>query len=95
MINNDGGTGGGAFRNLFGNFLIETTERTKNKDFAIIGNNYLQIGQLWETIASEMMNLYNSANDLIIDKLPAIILEIADKEETELKRLQKIIEKHR
>lgn len=94
MINADGGTGGGAFRNLYGNFLIEIADITKNKDFANVGNNYLQIGYLWEQIATEMINLYNSANDLIIDKLPSLIIEIADKEENELKRLQTMINKY-
>ena len=90
MINAKGGTGGGAFRNLYGSFLLEAGELTNNKTLSDCGKHFHQIGLLWEEIAVEMMNLYETANPSVLDKLPASILKIADLEEFEFKTLLSI-----
>lgn len=91
MINADGGTGGGAFRRMYGDFLIESSTMLNNNDLADSGNNFVQIGQLWDNIGLEMKNIFNTGNPSIIDKLNDMILDIADNEEKELVTLQNYI----
>jgi hypothetical protein len=55
------------------------------------GNKFIQIGQLWDTVGMEMMNIYTTGDDSIIDKLSVMVMTIADREEAELMRLQNII----
>lgn len=93
MISPDGGTGGGIFRKMYGEYLHESSEIAKNQDLFISGNEFLKIGELWDNIGSELMELYNTGNDSIIQSLPPLILEIADKEEKEFKRLRMIVNK--
>lgn len=91
MINADGGTGGGAFRIMYGDFLKESSSITKNKDLADCGNKFIQIGQLWDNVGLEMMNIYNSGDDSIIDQISLIVMNIAYQEENELRRLGQIV----
>lgn len=91
MINADGGTGGGAFRNMYGDFLIESSAITNNADLTDYGNKFKQIGNLWDNIGIEMMNINKTCDDANIEKLPEMILNIADKEESELISLRNTI----
>ncbi len=93
MISSDGGTGGGIFRKMYGDFLHESADIVKNRELSTIGNEFLKIGEMWENIGVELMELYNSGKDTIIQNLPPFILEIADKEEKELERLRMIVNK--
>lgn len=91
MINADGGTGGGAFRIMYGDFLKESSSILNIEDLADCGDNFIRIGQQWDEIGMEMMNIYNTGENATIDKLSVMITEIAYKEEVELGRLQNII----
>jgi hypothetical protein len=91
MISADGGTGGGAFRKMYGDFLIESSAIINNKELADCGSSFLHIGKLWDSIGFEMMNIFNTGNVSIIDKLNGLILNIADMEEKELTILRNIV----
>jgi hypothetical protein len=90
MISFNGGTGGGIFRKMYGDFLKESATLINNNEILTIGKEFLKIGELWDNIADELMELYNSGKELIIKRLPVMILEIADKEEKAFKRLKVI-----
>jgi len=94
MISSKGGTGGGAFRKMYGEFLIETSEILKQQELANYGKEFLKVAVLWDNIATEMMKLFNTGKDSIIEKLPPMILDIAAKEEKILEQLKKTIEKN-
>jgi hypothetical protein len=91
MINADGGTGGGAFRIMYGDFLKEASSRFNLKDLAECGNKFIQIGQLWDSVGMEMMNVYTTGDDSIIDNVSVMVMTIAEQEEAEFVRLQNII----
>jgi hypothetical protein len=93
MISSDGGTGGGIFRKMYGYFLCESADMIKNKELLASGNEFVKIGELWDNIGSELMELYNSGKDAIIQNLSPMILEIAEKEEKQCKQLELITEK--
>jgi hypothetical protein len=93
MISSDGGTGGGIFRKMYGYFLCESADMIKNKELLASGYEFVKIGELWDNIGSELMELYNSGKDAIIQNLSPMILEIAEKEEKQCKQLDLITEK--
>lgn len=85
MISKNGGTGGGAFRTMYGNFLIEASgEIPELKKY---GNEYLDIGNLWEEIALKMMNIYENGEKSILEEMSKDILIISDKEESVMKNI--------
>ncbi|MFT3920177.1 BtrH N-terminal domain-containing protein [Cloacibacterium sp.] len=88
MISADGGTGGGIFRKMYGEFLQESSEVTKNKELFAIGTEFLKISEMWNNIANLLMELYETGKDSIIQNLSTYIIEIADKEEAEFKQLR-------
>lgn len=94
MINADGGTGGGAFRKMYGDFLVESSTMVNNQDMAACGHIFLRIGQLWDAVGLEMMNIFNTGDISIVDRLKEMILHIADKEEMELMALQSMVKDH-
>ena len=57
QISHDGGTGGGIFRKLYGEFLLEINEQMKIKELDRIGNGYLELSVLWDDIADELWKL--------------------------------------
>jgi hypothetical protein len=91
MINADGGTGGGAFRIMYGDFLKEASSCFNVKDLAESGNNFIQIGQSWDIVGTKMMNIHTTGDNSIIDNVSDMVMAIADQEEAELARLQDII----
>jgi hypothetical protein len=60
------GSGGGAFRIMYGDFLKESSKVIKLPELTDCGNKFLQAGQLWDTVGLELMNLYNTIHDSII-----------------------------
>jgi len=93
MISDKGGTGGGAFRKMYGNFLLEASEISKQVELEKSGKKFLEIAGFWDKIADEMMELYHTGKDNTIEKLPNMILEIADIEKMELEKMKALIEK--
>lgn len=79
MINSDGGTGGGAFREMYGNFLIEASEWVPQ--LRPFGEKYLAIADKWETIAGKMMDLYKTGDIKLLNDMSEIIEFIAVEEE--------------
>ena len=45
QISKDGGTGGGIFRKMYGDFLIEATTILDNKNIAMVGNQFLEVAK--------------------------------------------------
>lgn len=69
MINEDGGTGGGLFRRMYGCFLIEASQVTGLQYFAEIGKGFLSVGDLWDDIADRLWTLSETGD---IELLPDI-----------------------
>lgn len=57
QISKDGGTGGGIFRNMYGNFLIEASDILKNKAIQEIGLQFVSLAAQWDNIAADMWQL--------------------------------------
>lgn len=87
MINADGGTGGGAFRNIYGRFLLEANEKFKINGFQHAGEQYIKISEQWEKIAEKLWLLSETGEVDILKEISLIAKEIFDAERTVLSSL--------
>ena len=56
MIGHEGGTGGGAFRKMYGNFLIEAASFFETKELIKIGEGFIEVALKWDLVASGLRN---------------------------------------
>lgn len=54
QISADGGTGGGIFRKMYGDFLIETSDTLKHTGIREVGLQFISLADKWDTVAREM-----------------------------------------
>jgi len=87
MINADGGTGGGTFRNMYGKFLIESSSLLNSRTIANIGERFLQIAKDWDKTANSLKMLYETGNSKILDSISNEIDIIAKNEKESLTML--------
>ncbi len=57
LISKDGGTGGGIFRKMYGEFLLEANNLLCIKDIEDIGKQYIKLSEQWDALADTMWNL--------------------------------------
>lgn len=53
----DSGTGGGIFRKMYGEFLLEANNFLFLKAIEDIGKQYLQLSEQWDALADSLWNL--------------------------------------
>lgn len=76
QINKDGGTGGGIFRKMYGEFLIEAAPLVKDEALFTIGQKFIELSKKWDRIAKDMWELSQTADTSLLKKMSASILEI-------------------
>lgn len=91
LINADGGTGGGIFRNMYGNFLIQASKITNCKEMKELGLQYINISEKWDKIGNLMLKLFETTDRKLLLTMSNIIKEIHTEETTVLTKLQKIV----
>jgi hypothetical protein len=91
MISAKGGTGGGAFRKMYGDFLIEASKLAKQSDLKQCGKRFFHIADMWDAIATELMELYHTGKDAILERVSPMLIDIAEKEGTAFEQLKLII----
>lgn len=92
QINKDGGTGGGLFRKMYGEFLIEAASIVKNQEFITLGNRFIEVSDLWEEVASYMWKLAISADIEVLEIMQKLIVNIYDCEKELYLDLQKVVQ---
>lgn len=91
QISKDGGTGGGIFRKMYGNFLIEAAVTMDNKNIAMLGKQFLEIAKQWDKIAEDLWQLSLSGNVSILQEMSKEIMGIYHQEKNLYQCLQKIL----
>jgi len=91
QISKDGGTGGGIFRKMYGNFLIETTTILDNKNIAMAGNQFLEVAKQWDKIAEDLWQLSLNGNVSLLQKMSKGIEGIYCQEKSLYQSLQKML----
>lgn len=92
QINKDGGTGGGIFRKMYGEFLIEVAPIVKNESLSTIGKNFIKLSEKWDAVAKDMWQLSLTADITLLDKMSASISEIYGEERDLYIALKEVID---
>ncbi|MDO4273972.1 MAG: BtrH N-terminal domain-containing protein [Eubacteriales bacterium] len=80
QISEDGGTGGGIFRNMYGGFLIEAAPIMNNESIARTGRQFLDIGKQWDKIAEYLWQLSLDGDISLLHIMSEIIEDIYQQE---------------
>lgn len=68
MIDQIGGTGGGAFRKMYGYFLLEAAHQAAAPALGAVGEQYLFLGDQWDEVGHMFFNLYQGEQpDILLD----------------------------
>lgn len=81
MINADGGTGGGLFRKMYGNFLIEAGRILNNNCIEKLGLRFIGVAGKWDGIAGLLWDLWETGDTGILKTISCMAGEIGREEE--------------
>lgn len=90
MIHADGGTGGGIFRRMYGDFLIQASSIVQCEEMKELGISYIAISEKWDRVADFMWKLSETADIQLLQQMSIIIKDIHTEETSVLTRLQHI-----
>ncbi|GAA0070074.1 BtrH N-terminal domain-containing protein [Clostridium sardiniense] len=91
QINADGGTGGGIFRKMYGDFLIQASEIISCEEMNQLGIKYIAISEKWDKIGDLMWRLSETIDRQLLQRISYILREIHKEETDVLTKLQKIV----
>lgn len=77
MIDQIGGNGGGAFRKMYGHFLLEASHQAAAPALGAIGEQYLFLGEQWEEVGHLFFQLYQGEQPDILEHIKEKIMQIA------------------
>lgn len=87
QISADGGTGGGIFRKMYGNFLIEAAELLDYSRIRVIGRQFLTLSDQWDNVADDMWKLSQSGQSELLNQISKKTIGLHD---TEFELLSKL-----
>ena len=88
MINANGGTGGGAFRKMYGNFLIAAADLLAIKKLEDFGEEFIKIAKKWDLVADKLKLLYEIGEIKLLEELSYMIKQIYNDELQSLNKLK-------
>lgn len=91
QISKDGGTGGGIFRKMYGQFLIESAPIINDERLVVIGQKFIGVSEHWNEIGNDMWKLSQTANVELLKKMSNSISEIYDDEKNLYLSLKTIV----
>ena len=91
QISADGGTGGGIFRNMYGEFLIQSSDIVTIEEFKEIGNEYISVSKKWDTVGDLLWKLSETLNRNLLKEISVLIKEIYCEECTLLTKSREIV----
>jgi hypothetical protein len=91
MINADGGTGGGIFRRMYGDFLIQASNIVSCEEMKQLGIKYIAISEKWDKVGDLMWRLFETTDKQLLQEMSDIIKEIHTEETDVLTKLQQIV----
>lgn len=93
QISAHGGTGGGIFRKIYGEFLVQSSNILESEDLKEIGNNYIAISNKWDKVGNLMWELAETVNRDLLKEISMLIKDIYEEEYATLTRLKEIVNK--
>lgn len=92
QISKDGGTGGGIFRKMYGEFLIEAAHILTDKEFTAIGNDFIKLAEKWDLLAGELWKLGKTGDPELLKPLSEQIAVLGTNERKLLERLECLVD---
>jgi hypothetical protein len=93
MINADGGTGGGIFRRMYGDFLIQASNISSCEVMKQLGLEYIDVSGKWDMVGYLMWKLSETAEKQLLPEISDIVKEIHKEETAILTKLLQIVNK--
>ncbi|MFZ5354754.1 MAG: BtrH N-terminal domain-containing protein [Bacillota bacterium] len=87
MTSHIGGSGGGAFRKMYGSYLRECGSKLNIKQLTDFGDEYYEAGELWDKTAYMFRDIHESLNRDLLKDISKIIYDIYEKELDIMSRL--------
>jgi hypothetical protein len=87
MINKGGGTGGGLFRKMYGEFLLEANNFLCQRELEEIGNQYIGLSSQWDTLADMLWDLGETGQINLLKPMSEQIEKIGQVEKSLLEQL--------
>ncbi|MBN1998963.1 BtrH N-terminal domain-containing protein [candidate division KSB1 bacterium] len=87
MIDATGGTGGGAFRKMYGHFLLESSFVLMSTELSHCAKEFLGAGKDWDIVARLLKDVYDTEDRSILVKISEKLDDIADREEKAMRML--------
>lgn len=91
QISKDGGTGGGIFRKMYGEFLLEAEPILSKEELGEIGRQFINIAEAWDQLAELFWQLGSTGNQELLRSMSVEIARLGDLERIALERLQIVI----
>ena len=91
QISHDGGTGGGIFRQLYGEFLIEASLIVNADILNSIGQQFIDVSHQWDLLADDLWQLSLDGDVRLLKKMSQSIQDIYMIEKNLYIRLQKTV----
>ncbi len=91
MINAIGGTGGGAFRRMYGNFLKESTAVTGIPQMELYGKEYITLSEWWDDVADTFLSLSETGSVERLEEVAECLEQIHSKEDKLVKQLYTLV----
>ena len=88
QISQDGGTGGGIFRRLYGEFLLEEAPILADREVAVIGSAFINLSKQWDELAAVFWTLGENGDSSLLQPLSEQIAELGEIERDLLEKLQ-------
>ena len=76
QISRDGGTGGGIFRNMYGEFLIEAASVLKDARLTELGRKFIEVSHSWDQVADDLWQLSLHGSIELLERMSDSILVI-------------------
>lgn len=92
QISGDGGTGGGIFRKMYGDFLMEADGFLSQKGLFDIGASYKELATKWDLLANSMWLLGETGDTELLGKMSQDIIELYKTEKFLLEELHALIQ---
>jgi hypothetical protein len=92
FINQIGGTGGGGFRKMYGNFLRESGKLLEDEGLTKLGDEYFAVGEEWDRIADLFYHIFETLDRETLKPISEHSRNLGEKETNLMNRLKEFSE---
>ena len=91
QISKDGGTGGGIFRKMYGEFLMEAAPILNSSAVHKLGSAYVEIGNEWDRLADILWELSLNGDEKLLPVMAEMIQKLYERETKVMEQLSEEI----